>query len=922
MKVHLIILTLFCIMLIPTQYSQAQLPSSFDLRDVSGQNYVTSVKNQSGGTCWTHGAMSAIEGNMMMTGIWTASGESGEPNMAEYHLDWWNGFNQHNNDDTDPPTGGGLVVHEGGDYRVTSAYLSRGEGAVRDIDGQSYDVAPLRDDSSYHYYYVRDIEWYVDDQLLKNIDTIKHKIMTEGVLGTCMCYDDSFISNYIHYQPPSSAMDPNHAVAIIGWDDNKVTQAPQPGAWLCKNSWGATWGYSGYFWISYYDKHSTKHPEMGAISFQDVEPMQYDKVYYHDYHGWRDTKTDCDQAFNAFTAEGWPIGVELIDAVSFFTADDNVTYTVKIYDSYVSDELQDELASQTGTLQHSGFHTIDLDTPLEMIAGNDFYVYVEFSSGGHPYDCTSDVPVLLGADYRVIVESDAQTGESFYRNGSGESWQDLNEFNNTANFCIKALSKRVSYLNIILPDGAPNILTPNQPTTFSVQISDGNQTYVPGSATLYYRYDGGAFLTSTLTPVSGDLFEATLPATGCGTTPEFYLSAEGTDRSTITSPSDAPTTVYTARVGEIVPYFEDNFETDLGWTTEIIGATNGQWQRGVPVDDDSWDYDPATDGDGSGQCYLSENQMGNTDIDNGSVRLFSPVFDMSNGGDIEYDYYLYLTNAEGGIDRLLIEINNNGGSGSWIEIGRHDTSGGTTWRHHVITEAEIIAAGVTFTANMQVRITANDGTPQSIVEAGIDGFKVSSFECYAPMEVTGMQVLDDTQTVVLIEDLTVTGGFETIPEETTALYDIWLTNSNKALFQPDPNNYTFQINIANTDIISYTKTDDWQFNLTGGLVGQTSLTIDIVHSMTTDYSSPDIDVTVNAPYICGDADGSESVNVSDAVYIINYVFVGGDAPDPIESGDADCSGACNVSDAVWIINYVFVGGNAPGDTDGDGEPDC
>jgi ASPIC and UnbV/FG-GAP-like repeat/Dockerin type I domain len=81
-------------------------------------------------------------------------------------------------------------------------------------------------------------------------------------------------------------------------------------------------------------------------------------------------------------------------------------------------------------------------------------------------------------------------------------------------------------------------------------------------------------------------------------------------------------------------------------------------------------------------------------------------------------------------------------------------------------------------------------------------------------------------------------------------------------------------------------------------------------------------VTEELPVICGDTNGDETVNVSDAVHIINYVFVGGDPPDPIETGDCNCDDTCNVSDAVWIINYVFVGGNIPCDTDGDETSDC
>ncbi len=74
--------------------------------------------------------------------------------------------------------------------------------------------------------------------------------------------------------------------------------------------------------------------------------------------------------------------------------------------------------------------------------------------------------------------------------------------------------------------------------------------------------------------------------------------------------------------------------------------------------------------------------------------------------------------------------------------------------------------------------------------------------------------------------------------------------------------------------------------------------------------------------ICGDANNDKAVNVSDAVYIINFVFVGGAQPIPYEAGDANCDGSVNVSDAVWIINYVFIGGNVPCDTDGDDIPDC
>jgi hypothetical protein len=56
--------------------------------------------------------------------------------------------------------------------------------------------------------------------------------------------------------------------------------------------------------------------------------------------------------------------------------------------------------------------------------------------------------------------------------------------------------------------------------------------------------------------------------------------------------------------------------------------------------------------------------------------------------------------------------------------------------------------------------------------------------------------------------------------------------------------------------------------------------------------------------------------------LIAYIFSGGPEPVPYNSGDVDCTLSVDIDDVVFLINFIFAGGNMPCDIDGDGVPDC
>lgn len=64
-------------------------------------------------------------------------------------------------------------------------------------------------------------------------------------------------------------------------------------------------------------------------------------------------------------------------------------------------------------------------------------------------------------------------------------------------------------------------------------------------------------------------------------------------------------------------------------------------------------------------------------------------------------------------------------------------------------------------------------------------------------------------------------------------------------------------------------------------------------------------------FLHGDANGDFILDLADAVYLLNYLFKAGDAPNPLDSGDANCDGMVELEDAIYLLNYLYKGGPAP-----------
>jgi len=311
------------------------------------------------------------------------------------------------------------------------------------------------------------------------------------------------------------------------------------------------------------------------------------------------------------------------------------------------------------------------------------------------------------------------------------------------------------------PGGLPETLIPHQAATFDVQVSAINDgTAVSGSGQLHYSINDGPYTAVSMTEISPNYYEATLPASGCDTIIKFYVSADEAENGTFYDPDPAyPKQAIVAT--EVITIFEDDFETNQGWT--VSGSvTDGQWTRGVPVGGGDRG-DPPTDFDGSGQCYLTDNVDDNSDVDGGTTTLTSPTFDLSAGNG-QIHYARWFSNNFGASpyeDTMKIYISNNNGAGWTLveSVGPSGVEASGGWYEHTFWAGDF----VTPTDQMKLRFDASDLGSGSVVEAAVDDVHVKVYECYdSVLMITTPSLPDWTVDHPYYQELQSLGGTGTI----------------------------------------------------------------------------------------------------------------------------------------------------------------
>ncbi|MDH7601502.1 MAG: lectin like domain-containing protein [Armatimonadota bacterium] len=391
------------------------LPPSFDLRALS-QPKLTPVRNQGNcGSCWAFACYGSLESCLLPGELF---------DFSENHLKNTHGFDS--------------SCCDGGNHWMTTAYVARWSGPVLESDdpyNASSCVSPQNVPVAKH---IQRVDFLPDRSGPLDNDNIKQAVMTYGAVYTSFYWNSSYYnaSTYSYYYDKTSN-EANHAVCIVGWDDNYdknrfLTPPPGNGAFIVRNSWGSGFGQGGYFYISYYD---TLIGFQNAVFAAAEDVTNYDQVYQYDPLGWTSSLGYGDYTAwfaNVFTAAS---NAEL-RAVSFYTASPNSTYELRVYLDPDAGPIRTTGAAytQSGTITNAGYQTVTLNYGVGISGGQRFSVVVRLTTPNYKYPVPFEQPIS-----GYSSGATASPGQS-YISPNGVSWTDLTSVYSNSNVCLKVFA--------------------------------------------------------------------------------------------------------------------------------------------------------------------------------------------------------------------------------------------------------------------------------------------------------------------------------------------------------------------------------------------------------------------------------------------------------------------------------------------------
>ena len=329
---------------------------------------------------------------------------------------------------------------------------------------------------------------------------------------------------------------------------------------------------------------------------------------------------------------------------------------------------------------------------------------------------------------------------------NGDTWPDL--VAGTCTGLAVYINVPPMYITFAYPDGLPTTAAPGVAKSFRVQQNVAGGTAIADSTRLFWSVDGGAFQSAVLPSLGANLFQATLPPFQCGQAVRFYVTATLDNGIVFNDPATAPTITNPISVqsGNTQPYSNDMEVSTSDWTViNEGGLTTGGWQVATPIGATSGPYAsaPAADASAVGtKAWVTQNGLAGgaataADVDGGTTRLVSPVFDLSTATNatVTYSRWYFCSDAAPAgstpaeVDVLFVEISTNDGAtwGRLENVSSYPTP--NAWNRVSFSLRSVVP---NLTSTMRFRFSITDSPDNSTTEVGIDDFSISAVVCVNP----------------------------------------------------------------------------------------------------------------------------------------------------------------------------------------------